>query len=72
MLLRLCRVAREYKKQLIRYLNLAHILVYRQANSIDDLSDLLEDHSYNPPRCWITKEEVSVIMHEQTGEHAGK
>jgi len=54
-------VAYFYKCELIRYLNLAHILVYRQANSIDDLSDLIEDHSYNPPRAWITQEEVNII-----------
>lgn len=51
-----------YKCELIRYLNLAHILVYRQANSIDDLSDLILDHSYNPPRSWITQEEMLLFQ----------
>ena len=45
-----------YREQLIRWLNLAHILVYRQANNQDDLEELVEDKSYTPARQWITRE----------------
>ncbi|EKX51630.1 hypothetical protein GUITHDRAFT_134521 [Guillardia theta CCMP2712] len=52
------RVAAWYRAQLIRWCNLAHILIYRQANNQDDLTELIEDTNYNPPRQWLTREEL--------------
>ena len=50
--------AQWYRKQLIRWLNLAHILVYRQAQNRDDIEDLVEDSTYSPARQWLTREEL--------------
>jgi len=58
-------IAYRYKREIIRYLNLAHMLVYRQANSIDELNDLVMDHSCNPPRQWITQEEMLLFQPEK-------
>jgi hypothetical protein len=47
-----------YRQQLIRWLNLAHVLVYRQANNQDDLEPLVDDSTYTPARQWLTREEL--------------
>lgn len=54
-----CREARE---DIFRWLNLAHILVYRQARNQHDISDLVNDERYDPPRAWITQKEWFILQ----------
>ena len=54
--------AKKDRETIVRWINLMHILAYRQARNIHDLSDLVEDTRYNPSRQWMTVEELNILQ----------
>lgn len=55
-------MAATYRKTLVRWINLFHILVYTQARNVHDISDLVMDKRFNPPRQWLTEEEWGILQ----------
>mmetsp|Transcript_57735 Transcript_57735/g.141624 ORF Transcript_57735/g.141624 Transcript_57735/m.141624 type:complete len:878 (+) Transcript_57735:26-2659(+) len=53
---------KEQRATLVRWINLVHILIYRQARNVHDISDLVHDTRYEPPRQWMTEEEWGILQ----------
>ena len=59
---RMLSEAKKDRETLIRWANLLHILVYRQARNIHDIKDLVLDTRYHPARVWLTEEEWGILQ----------
>jgi hypothetical protein len=59
-------IAAAYRRTLVRWINLFHILVYTQARNVHDITDLVQDKRFNPPRQWLTEEEWGILQGRAT------
>ncbi len=55
-------IAASYRRTLVRWINLFHVLVYTQARNVHDISDLVQDKRFNPAREWLTVEEWGILQ----------